>query len=66
MELSVNGKKHLYDGPPTVGGLLRALGIRPQTVAVERNLRILERAGLENEPLRDGDALEIIRLVGGG
>lgn len=66
MEISVNGTKHAYDGPPTVDGLLQALGIRPQTVAVERNLRILERAGLESEPLCDGDALEIIRLVGGG
>jgi thiamine biosynthesis protein ThiS len=66
MEIKVNGELRSYTGQATVGGLLRHLGLNPKSVAVERNLRILVRSEIENEPLEAGDELEIIRLVGGG
>ncbi|MGV8073451.1 MAG: sulfur carrier protein ThiS [Syntrophobacteraceae bacterium] len=66
MEITVNGeKKHLAE-PMTVSDLLGSLGINPKSVAVECNLRIVSRAEIESEIVKDGDVLEIIRLVGGG
>lgn len=66
MEITVNGQKKDYDGPPLVTGLLQSLSINPRVVVVERNLRIVPRLELEKEPVRDGDSIEIIRFVGGG
>ncbi|MEK6655167.1 MAG: sulfur carrier protein ThiS [Thermodesulfobacteriota bacterium] len=66
MEIQVNGEKRHWDGPVTVLDLLEALGIRPATVAVERNLRIVLREEMAKEMIHDGDTLEIIRMMGGG
>ncbi len=66
MEITVNGNSSEYLGLPTLGELLRSLGIDPKKVAVERNLRIVHRGLMESEPVESGDAFEIVRLVGGG
>jgi sulfur carrier protein len=66
MEITVNGHKQDYFGPPYMTGLLESLGISPRPVIVERNLRIVPRNELEKEPVHDGDQIEIIRFVGGG
>ncbi len=66
MNISINGESLTYTGPPSLGELLRHLGVNPKSVAVERNLRILARDQIEAEPVEPGDAFEIIRLVGGG
>ena len=66
MELRVNGEIRRWDSPVTVLALIESLGIRPGTVVVERNLKIVPRERMAEEMLEDGDSLEIIRLVGGG
>lgn len=66
MDIIVNGEKRGFEGPLTLLGLVESLGLRPGSVAVEKNLRIVPRGDLEKETIRDGDAIEIIRLVGGG
>ncbi len=66
MEIRVNGEVKTLESPLTVQGMLEALGINPKAVAVERNLSIVARADFDKEPVRDGDTIEIIRLVGGG
>lgn len=66
MEITVNGKKRPFTAPLDVGGLLRALGVNPRAVVVERNLKVLNRDDMEGIPVLDGDTIEIIRLVGGG
>lgn len=66
MEIQVNGKKQHRDGPVSVLALLGELGIHPATVAVELNLRIVPREEMAREMIRDGDTIEIIRMVGGG
>ncbi|MEI8174097.1 MAG: sulfur carrier protein ThiS [Deltaproteobacteria bacterium] len=45
---------------------MQSLGIDPRSVVVERNLQIVARAEMENEPVGAGDTIEIIRFVGGG
>jgi len=66
MEITVNGQKREYSGPPWMTSLLETLGISPRPVVVERNLRIVPRNELEKEPVAEGDTIEIIRFVGGG
>lgn len=66
MEIQVNGEKRQWGGSVTVGDLVEALGLRPGSVVVEKNLRIVPRERMAEEMVQDGDSLEIIRLVGGG
>ena len=66
MEITVNGQKKDYFGPPWMTSFLESLGISPRPVVVERNLRVVPRKELDKEPVEDGDTIEIIRFVGGG
>ncbi len=66
MEILVNGEKRQLDAAIAVGDLVEALGLRPGSVVVEKNLRIVPRERMAEEIVQDGDSLEIIRLVGGG
>jgi thiamine biosynthesis protein ThiS len=45
---------------------LGRLKVDPRAVAVEVNQRILDRAEFTRTTLCDGDAVEIVRMVGGG
>lgn len=66
MRATVNGEpRELPDGL-TVLGLLRLLGVRSERVAVERNGAVVKRARHGEEPLADGDVLEVVTFVGGG
>ena len=53
MEIQVNGEKRQWDEPVTVVSLLETLGIRPVTVAVEKNLRIVPREEMAREMIHD-------------
>ncbi|MHB8771179.1 MAG: sulfur carrier protein ThiS [Syntrophales bacterium] len=66
MEVRVNGEIRHWERSVTVRELLEGLGIRPETVVVELNLRIVPRERVGEEMIAEGDSLEIIRLVGGG
>lgn len=66
MEITVNGEKQTLESQVTVGELLAKLGIAPETVVIERNLDILDRATQGDTVIEDGDSLEIIRMVDGG
>ena len=66
MEISVNGQKKSFTAPLTITGMLEQLGVNPKAVVVERNFQIVARPEMETQSVEDGDAIEIIRLVGGG
>ncbi len=66
MEITINGKKVEYSGPPWMANLMEFLGISSPPVVVERNLHIVPLRELEREPVEDGDSIEIVHLVGGG
>jgi thiamine biosynthesis protein ThiS len=66
LDLIVNGKPRTADEGLTVLGYLGALGINPQIVAVELNGDIVRREQLDAHQLKNGDRLEIVRMVGGG
>ena len=64
--LQVNGKRIELERPTPLVGYIEQLGVDPRAVAVEHNGQILERAAFESTVLRDGDHVEIVRMVGGG
>ncbi len=66
MDITVNGEQKILDGPMTISGLLKELAIDPETVVVERNLKILSTEDHEGQTLDTGDNIEIIQLVDGG
>ncbi len=66
MKLTVNGEVRTFDGIADVAGLVRALGLDPRKVAVERNLEIVPRSAHAAQPVADGDRFEIVQFVGGG
>ncbi|MFZ4696099.1 MAG: sulfur carrier protein ThiS [Verrucomicrobiia bacterium] len=65
MKVIVNGEERETPSP-TVARLLEEWSLLPSQVAVEHNKVVLFRQELEKTPLRDGDRIEIIRVVAGG
>lgn len=65
LTLTVNGEARTVPLNTTVHGLLDLMGIRGHA-AVERNREIVTRASHASTLLADGDAIEIVQLVGGG
>lgn len=66
MQMQVNGEQRTVPDGLTVAGLLKELDIRPDRVAVELNLTILERSEFDRRSLQEGDRIEIISFIGGG
>ena len=66
MKARINGKDVELDGPTTLLDYLARLGLDRRAIAVEHNGAILQRAEYERAVLRDGDVVEIVRMVGGG
>ncbi|HEX4412506.1 MAG TPA: sulfur carrier protein ThiS [Lacipirellulaceae bacterium] len=66
MTIEVNGKPRQIASGTSVAELLNELGVKQPHVAVELNLEVVPRAEHAATPLRDGDRLEVVTLVGGG
>jgi thiamine biosynthesis protein ThiS len=66
MQVQVNGEQRTLAAGLTVTGLLEELNIKPDRVAVELNLTILDRSEFDRKNLREGDRIEIISFIGGG
>ena len=67
MKLVVNGEaREMAIEPATVAGLLAALGLAGQRVAVEVNRRLVTRATWAEATLAEDDVIEIVQFVGGG
>jgi sulfur carrier protein len=66
ISLEVNGKAVQLEGPTPLLAYIDQLGVNPLAIAVEHNGEILERAAYASVTLREGDRVEIVRMVGGG
>jgi thiazole synthase len=64
--ITLNAEPRSFPDPLTVADLLHALGRDPTKLAVEVNRRVVPRADHPTLALKDGDAVEIVTLVGGG
>jgi thiamine biosynthesis protein ThiS len=66
VQVIVNGDAQTLSDGATVAGLLVQHDLIPQRVAVEVNEQLVRRAEYAQTPLREGDRVEIVTLVGGG
>jgi thiamine biosynthesis protein ThiS len=64
--LQVNGKTVELERATPLLAYIEKLGVNPRAIAVEHNGTIVERAAYETVTLKDGDTVEIVRMVGGG
>lgn len=63
--VKVNGEQMDLAGK-TVAEMLMQLGGEQTRIAVERNEEIVPKAAYAETVLQDGDAVEVVRFVGGG
>lgn len=66
MYIMLNGTRvELPDGLDVLG-LVQAAALSPDTVVVEVNGDIIEKARYDQTTLKNGDQVEIVSFVGGG
>ncbi len=66
MLITINGEQRNISEGLTVAGLLLELKIKPQGTAVEIDREIIPRARHAQRVMKEGERVEIIRMVGGG
>jgi sulfur carrier protein len=66
MTIQVNGEKRETAGGTTLSAYLESLNLSAGRLACELNGEIVRRADYGNTPLKEGDVLEIIQMIGGG
>lgn len=66
MDIKVNGDKKEFPEGTTLEALLDTLSIARVGIAVELNREIVPKKLFSATILKDGDAVEIVRMVGGG
>ncbi len=66
IQIQVNGEARGWGQDRTIADLLRDLDLKPDRVAVELNLEIVDRNDFSTRSLQDGDRVEILSFIGGG
>lgn len=66
IQITVNGEPQTYDAGLSVEGLLSALSLPRERIAVELNRRVVRRTEWADRELADGDRVEVVHFVGGG
>lgn len=66
MNVTINGETVALPDGCTVSDALRAQGLDPARVVVERNRVVLPANTFDATVLADGDTLEVLHFVGGG
>ena len=66
VQIIVNGEEKIFEEGVTIFKLLNELNVKPQGIAVELNLEIAPKGKYGETVLKNGDRIEIVRMVGGG
>ncbi|MGE0059409.1 MAG: sulfur carrier protein ThiS [Dehalococcoidia bacterium] len=66
MQIVLNGDDHTLPSEMTLAQLVEHLGIDRRLVALAHNGEVVPRDTYEQVTVHDGDAVEIVRMVGGG
>jgi thiamine biosynthesis protein ThiS len=66
MKITVNGKPREIEGEMDLPSFLSRFEINPRLVAVAINGDVIPKTEYASAKVRAGDALEIVRMVGGG
>ena len=65
-QITVNGERRETAGGATLAAYLESLKLSAGGLACELNGEIVRRADYGRTPLKEGDVLEIVQMVGGG
>ena len=66
IEIVVNGEPQTVPASQTVRGILAALGVEADRVAIELNRTIVRKHDWDTTEVANGSTLEIVQFVGGG
>lgn len=66
VKIMLNGKEREIARDATVLDILNELDIKSIGIAIELNLEIVSKSKFAETVLKDGDKVEIVRMVGGG
>jgi len=66
MNILLNGNPKEIVQNVTILAFLESLGLETKEVAIEHNLKVLQKDAYASTVITDGDRLEIVRFVGGG
>jgi thiamine biosynthesis protein ThiS len=66
ISLTVNGKERSIEEELALPNLLKILEVDERRVAVAINDEVIPKNQYKNTTVRDGDVVEIVRMVGGG
>lgn len=66
MKVIINGKEESFDEGVTIKDILNIRGLAPESVIIEYNKDIVERDRWGQIRLKENDAVELLRFVGGG
>jgi sulfur carrier protein len=66
IQVTVNGEQRQLPSDTSLPDFLSAAGIDGRRIAVAHNGTVLYREDWPRITLRDGDRLEIVRMIGGG
>jgi thiamine biosynthesis protein ThiS len=66
MKVTINGEGRTMDEGGTISQLLERLGVSPAGTAVAVNGTIVPRDDHDARTIAEGDAVEILRPIGGG
>jgi sulfur carrier protein len=64
--ITLNGKEQAIQPPESITALLRSLKVNAKQVAVAVNGEVVRRVEWGAVTVGEGDAVEIVRAVGGG
>jgi sulfur carrier protein len=66
VQIKLNGKSSEIPDGTDLLGLLRLQGLPSELVAIELNEEMVPRARREGVALKDGDVVEILKMIAGG
>ena len=66
MTITVNGSERECASGTSLKGLIESCQLKPEITAAQVNDTIVQREDYASHVLEDGDAVELIRIVGGG
>ena len=66
ISVTINGEPRRFEAPLNCEELIARLDLAGKRVALERNGEIVPRSRHAEQPIADGDRLEIVVAVGGG
>jgi sulfur carrier protein len=64
--ITANGKPKSIELPCTITEFIQRIGLDPRIVIVEHNGEPLRREQFAGVALKDGDKIEVVRIVAGG